>query len=126
MSSSSKLPIAGWVLSFLLAGFFCMSASGKLRDFEGKEEMMGKLGYSMETMKTIGFVELVITAVFLIPQTAFLGAILLTAYMGGAVATHVRIGEAFFFQILFGVLVWVAYWLRRPDVIRTAFSRKPT
>jgi hypothetical protein len=50
----------------------------------------------------------------LIPQTATLGAILIAAYMGGAVATHARIGEPFVLQILIGVLVWLGLWLRDP------------
>ncbi len=122
--SNSKLTIGGWIFSVLLAAFFCFSASGKLTDWEGKEEMMGKLGFSIATMRNIGFVELAITAVYLIPQAAFIGSILLTAYMGGAVVTHVRVGEPFVFQVVFGVLVWIGYALRRPDVIKAAFSSR--
>ena len=48
----------------------------------------------------------------MIPRTSVLGAILLTAYLGGATATHVRIGEPFYFPVIFGVLVWAGLYLR--------------
>ena len=51
---------------------------------------------------------------YAIPQTAVLGAILLTGYLGGAVATHVRAGEPWFFPVIFGVLVWLGLFLRDP------------
>lgn len=123
MKPSNKAAIAGWILSVLLALMLIgPSAMGKLIDWEGKEEMMGKLGYSMEIMKAIGVVEIAVAVLFLIPKTAFVGAILVTAYLGGATATHVRVGEAFFVPVLIGVLVWIALGLRRPEVFRLAFG----
>jgi hypothetical protein len=55
---------------------------------------------------------LVSTTVYAIPGTSVLGAILLTGYLGGATATHVRIGEPFYFPVIVGVLVWVGLYLR--------------
>lgn len=72
------------------------------------------MGWSADKMMAIGFVELACTAIYLIPRTAVLGAILLAAYMGGAVATHVRVGDVFFVQVLVGVFVWLGLWLREP------------
>lgn len=123
MKPSNKAAIAGWFLSVLLALMLIgPSAMGKLIDWEGKEEMMGKLGYSMEIMRAIGVVEIAVAVLFLIPKTSFVGAILVTAYLGGATATHVRVGEAFFVPVLIGVLVWIAMGLRRPEVFRLAFG----
>ena len=123
MAASKKQRIAGWVLSGLIAAMLIgASASGKFTQWPGKEEMFAKLGYSTDTMFKIGIVEVVATIVFLIPRTSFLGAILLTAYLGGATATHVRVGDPFFFPPLLGVVVWIAYALRRPDVIKSAFG----
>jgi len=124
MTKPSKASfIAGWALSLLLAVFLCgLSASGKFMDFPNKAEMMAKFGYSIELMKWIGVVEIAVTILFLIPQTAFIGAILLTAYLGGATATHVRIEDPFYMPIVMGVLVWVALGLRKPDVFRLAFG----
>lgn len=123
MVASKTQRIAGWVLSGLLAVMLIgMSASGKFTEWEGKKEMFAKLGYSTDTMLKIGVVEVVATVVFLIPRTSFIGAILLTGYLGGATATHVRVGDPFVFPIILGVVVWIAYALRRPDVIKAALG----
>ncbi|MBX3420936.1 MAG: DoxX family protein [Pirellulaceae bacterium] len=108
-----KMRLAGWVLSVLLAAFLIIaSAMGKFTQWEGKAEMFAKMGWSTEVMHTIGIVEVGIALMFLIPRTAFVGAILLTGYLGGATATHVRIGDAFIFPILVGVVAWIALGLR--------------
>jgi len=100
-------------LSVLLAAFLVLaSASGKFVEWEGKTEVFAKLGWSTRTMAMIGVVEVAIAILFLIPRTAFLGAILLTGYLGGATATHVRVDEAFIFPIVIGVVAWIALGLR--------------
>lgn len=115
--------IVGWVLSGLLAVFLCVvSASGKFIDFEGKTEMFDHLGWSTDVMAAIGVVEILIALLFLIPRTAFIAAILLTAYLGGAAATHVRVSDPFFFPILMGVVAWIALGLRDPRVFHVAFQ----
>lgn len=120
--SESKKRIIGWVLSCLLAAVFCLaSASGKFVDFPNKEEMFAKLGWSIETMFKVGIVEVVIAILFLIPRTAFIAAILLSAYLGGATAAHLRIGDPFFIPIIIGVVVWIALGLRDPRVFHVAF-----
>ncbi len=124
MAASKNQRIAGWILSGLIAVMLIgLSASGKFTEWPKKAEMFAKMGYSAETMFKIGIVEVVATIIFLIPRTSFLGAILLTAYLGGATATHVRIDDPFFFPPLLGVVVWVAYALRYPDVIKSAIGR---
>jgi len=76
-----------------------------------------KFGYQMNQAVTIGIVELLCTVLYLIPRTSVLGAILLTGYLGGAVATHVRIGDpAFVGALFFGILVWVGLYLRDPRI----------
>lgn len=60
----------------------------------------------------LGVTELLCAVLYAIPQTSVLGAILLTGYMGGAIATHARIGEGFIPQIIIGVLVWLGLFLR--------------
>ncbi len=118
--------IAGWILSGLLAAFLIFgSAAGKFTDWPGKAEMFEHLGYSAEVLEKIGVVEIIVAVLFLIPRTAFLGAILLTGYLGGATATHVRVGDPFlsdFMPIIMGVLVWIGYGLRRPEIFRLAFG----
>jgi hypothetical protein len=123
MSALKKQRIAGWIVSGLIAAFLLFSASGKFRDFPGKAEMFSHLGYANDsTMMGIGVVEMLVVVLFLIPRTAFVGAILLTGYLGGATATHVRVGDPFLFPIILGVVAWVGYGLRRPDVVKGAFG----
>ena len=124
MNGSKKQRLAGWVLSWLVAAFLILgSATGKFTDWEGKAEMFAKLGWSEDVMFTIGVVEVAIAVLFLIPRTAFLAAILLAAYLGGAVATHVRVSDPFFFPIIVGVVAWVALGLREPAVFQLAIGR---
>jgi DoxX-like protein len=124
----NKKVIAGWVLSGLLSAFLIVaSATPKFIQWEGKKEMMEKLGWTTEMIFKIGFVEAALAILVLIPRVAFLATVLLTAYLGGAVATHVRISEAqFVFPIVFGILAWVALGLRDPRVFATAFQRPPS
>jgi DoxX-like protein len=122
MKASKAQLIAGWIVSGLVAAFLGFSASGKFRDFPGKTEMFDHLGYLNDTMRFIGIIEVLVVILFLIPRTAFLGAILLTGYLGGATTTHLRVGDPYLFPIIIGVVAWVGYGLRRPDVIKGAFG----
>jgi uncharacterized membrane protein YphA (DoxX/SURF4 family) len=119
----SKAKIAGWILSILLAGLLIgASASGKFVDWEGKEAMFAKSGFTIELMFYIGIVEVVITLLFLIPPTAFIGAILLTGYLGGATVTHLRVGDPFIMPVIVGIVVWIALGLRDSRVFALAFG----
>jgi hypothetical protein len=119
--------ITGWILTGLV-GLFLIGASGvpKFIDFPGKEEMFGKLGIPANLSFTLGVVEVVVAVLFLIPRTSFIGAILVTAYLGGAVWTHLRVGEPWFFPIIIGVLMWVALGLRRPAIFTLAVGNTPS
>lgn len=122
--TKSKSLIAGWTLSGLLAAFLgLVSAYGKFFDFPGKAEMFSKLGFTNDVIVRIGILEVAITILFLVPKTAFIGAILITGYLGGAIVTHVRIGEPFIFPVVIGVLVWVALGLRQREVFRLAAGK---
>jgi uncharacterized membrane protein YphA (DoxX/SURF4 family) len=71
-----------------------------------------RLGYPESLALGIGIVELACAALYVIPRTSVLGAILLTGYLGGATATHLRIGEPFFAPVLLGVMVWGGIFFR--------------
>lgn len=76
-----------------------------------------QLGYPESVILPLGIVLAVSTILYLVPRTAILGAILLTGYLGGAVATHVRVGGPAFsiiFPIVFGILIWAGLYLRDP------------
>ncbi len=121
----SKSKLTGWILSGLTGAFLILgSGVPKFIEWDGKEAMMNKLGWSTDTIFKIGFVEVAVAILFLIPKTAFIGAILLAAYLGGATATHVRIGDPFFMPIIIGILAWVALGLRDPRIFTLAFGKR--
>ncbi len=74
------------------------------------------LGYPVGTLTGIGLLELACVALYAIPRTKVLGAVLLTGYLGGAIATHVRIGEGFVPPLVLGILVWAGLYLRDEKV----------
>lgn len=116
--STRRMVVAGWALSGLVIAFLVMDSVMKLLMLPVVAETTGQLGWAPETAFPLGLVLLACTALYAWPRTAVLGAILLTAYLGGAVATHVRIGSPLFSHILFGVylalFVWGGLWLRDP------------
>ena len=127
MQPSKAQLIAGWFISGIVAIFMgVVSASGKFVDWEGKEEMFAKMGYSTDLMMKIGIVEVIIVFLYLIPQTAFIGAILITAYLGGATEVHVRAGEPFLFPIILAVIMWIGLGLRNPTIFALAKGSRPT
>jgi hypothetical protein len=105
----------GWVLSIVPCLLLFMSATMKLSQSEAVVKGLGEGGYDPNTILPIGIAELASTILYLIPQTAVLGAILLTGYLGGATATHVAAGDGMFWSpVLVGVLVWLGLYLREP------------
>ncbi|MCA9198616.1 MAG: DoxX family protein [Planctomycetales bacterium] len=119
--------ITGWVLTGLV-GLFLIGASGipKFIDWPGKAEMMAKLEIPIELLPTLGMIEIAVVILFLIPRTAFFGAILTTGYLGGAVWAHLRVGDAWFFPIIIGVLMWLGLALRRPSIFKLVTSSTDT
>ncbi|MFD4368445.1 DoxX family protein [Rhodococcus sp. NPDC058521] len=106
----------GWVLMALLTLFFLFDAFGKLTKAQAVKDSLPDLGIPESIVVWIGVVLLVCTILYVIPATAFLGAVLLTGYLGGAVFTHMRVEGSLFGETLFpvyvGIVVWGALYLR--------------
>src|ERR1700704_600674 len=106
----------GRVMSALPVLFFLMDGIMKLVKPPIVVKSTVELGYPEGVILPIGIVLLVCTVLYVIPRTSVLGAILLTGYLGGAVATHVRVGDPLFSHVLFpvylGVLIWLGLYLR--------------
>lgn len=102
----------GWVLSVLMCLMLTTSGVMKFSKSTDLVEGFEHLGWPIQLAVSLGVIELTSTLLYLIPQTAVLGAILLTGYMGGAIATHVRLGEGFVVQLLIGVAIWLGLYLR--------------
>lgn len=108
----------GWVISGLVTAFMLFDAVGKFVKPAAVVEAFARTGWPIELSATIGAILLFCTILYVVPQTSVLGAILLTGYLGGAVATNLRLENPLFshtlFPVYFGVLVWVGLWLREP------------
>lgn len=119
MSSSPQTPAtsktmlwAGRIISALPVLGLIMSSVMKFT--HGKELVEGfeKFGYPLSLAVPLGIVELTATILYVIPQTSVLGAIVLTGYLGGATATHVRVNDAFAPPVIMGVMLWLGLYLR--------------
>lgn len=109
-----------YVMSGLVVLF--MLLDGIMKFIKPKEVIEGTmaLGFGEQHLPILGSLALVSTLVYIFPRTSVLGAILLTAYFGGAVATHVRLNNPLFthilFTVYFGILSWGGLWLRNPKL----------
>jgi hypothetical protein len=106
------LPWVGRAISALPAALFLFSASLKITSSPMIVDPLGKAGFSPGLVTAIGVLELACLAIYLVPPTAVLGALLLTGYLGGAVVTHLRVGQPFAMPVVIGVLVWAGLYLR--------------
>lgn len=115
-SNSKKMIWAGRILSGLPALFLLADSVGKFLKPAAVVEGTVGLGYPESVILPLGIVLLVCTALYVIPRTSVLGAILLTGYLGGAIATHVRVGNPLFthtlFPVYFAVMIWGGLYLR--------------
>ena len=110
----------GRTLSGLVILFFLLDSAIKLPPLQPVIDTMGQLGWPADaaTARALGVLMIASIVLYAYPPTALIGAILITGYLGGAVATHVRIGSPIFSHTLFGVyvgvLAWAGLWLRNP------------
>ncbi|WP_426440528.1 DoxX family protein [Bradyrhizobium genosp. P] len=115
---SKPARITGRVLSGIVIVFLLFDSAIKLVPLAVVTEGMDKMGYgSSETLaRSLGIITIICTLLYSVPPTSILGAILLTGYLGGAIATHVRVGSPLFTHTLFGVylglMVWGGLYLR--------------
>lgn len=104
----------GLAFSAVTVLMIAFSGTMKLLRPPGTAEGFEHLGWAMAYATPLAVLQLACALLYALPRTAVLGAILLTGYLGGATATHVRVGDPFFAPVIFGVLVWGGLWLRDP------------
>jgi hypothetical protein len=120
VASGSTAPWIGRILGGLAVAFLILDAAMKLVPLQPVIDAMHELGFAGTSglARGLGVLLLACTILYAIPRTALLGAILLTGYLGGAVATHLRVGDPVFshtvFPVYVGVLIWAGLVLRRP------------
>jgi hypothetical protein len=125
ISAPSRYNASLWIgrtFSGLVILFFLLDAAMKLPPLQPVIDAMGELGWPTDatTARTLGAVMVLIVLLYAYAPTSLLGAMLMTAYLGGAVATQARIGSPLFTHTLFGVylgaLAWAGLWLRTPQL----------
>lgn len=112
---SKKILWTSYVLSVLPSLLLLLDGVSKLFKPAPVVEATVQLGYPESSIVVMGIVLIISTILYLIPRTSVLGAILLTGYLGGAAATHLRVGNSLFnmlFPVFFGALLWGGIYLR--------------
>ena len=100
------------ILGALVILFLLVDGAGKVLRLAPYVEGTAKVGFPAGALVPLGVVLLVATLLYTFRRTAVLGAVLLTGYLGGAVATHVRLGQPFIAPVVFGVVIWGCLYLR--------------
>lgn len=117
MSQKTK-KIIGWVLTGLLAFVFLSSAFMKLKGGADMAKGAAAFGLTLGTLQLIGVVEIISLVLFVIPRTGLLGTLLLAAYLGGAIATHLEHHMPVFAPIIIQCIVWITATIRFPELSR--------
>jgi hypothetical protein len=119
MMNSKGMTIAGWILSGLFVLFMLgASVTPKLAGMQVADDTMRQLGWPDGYVLMIGIIELVLVLLYVFPKTSVLGAVLMMALLGGAMATQIRVGNPLLshqlFSIYLGLFMWGGLWLRDP------------
>jgi uncharacterized membrane protein YphA (DoxX/SURF4 family) len=105
-----------WVLTALVAFIFVGSAIGKFTANPEALKMGASFGLNAQAFTTLGIIEIVAAILFVIPRTGVLGTLLLAAYMGGAIATHLEHGLPFVAQCVIQAFIWIVAVYRFPEL----------
>ena len=116
--------VIGWVLTSLLTLVFIGSAAMKLAGGEAAVSSATSMGLSAPTLQVIGLVELSSLLLFIFPRTGILGTLLLTAYLGGAIATHLEHQQPIFVPIIIEALLWITAIIRFTELSRRLAGNK--
>lgn len=122
MSAKTK-NIISWVLAGLVAFIFLGSAVGKLTADPAALKMAEGFGLDANNYKILGVIEIIAVILFLIPRTGIIGTLLLVAYMGGAIATHLEHGQPLMAPIMISAFVWIVSAVRFPNLSLTLLGK---
>lgn len=112
-----------WVLTGLVGALFLFSAFGKLSGNADAIKMAEGFGISASAFMTIGIIELISVVLFVIPRTGVLGTLLLAAYMGGAIATHVQHQQDITAPVVIQMFIWIVAALRFPELTQRLLGK---
>jgi hypothetical protein len=120
--SQKTISIIGWILTTILGLVFTMSAFMKLTQNETALEQAASIGLDATTYLYIGIVEVISLVLFIIPRTGVVGALLLIAYMGGAIATHLQHQQPIAIAVSIQILLWITAFVRFPELKLRLFA----
>ncbi|HLT88914.1 MAG TPA: DoxX family protein [Sphingobacterium sp.] len=120
--SQKTIKITGWTLTIILGLLFTMSAFMKLTQNETALAQASSFGIDTTTYQFIGIIEVISLLLFLIPRTGILGTLLLVAYMGGAIVTHLQHQQPIAVAVIVQILLWVTAFIRFPELKQRLFS----
>lgn len=120
--SQKTIKITGWTLTIVLALVFTMSAFMKLTQNETALEQASSIGLDASTYQFIGVIEIISLILFIIPRTGILGTMLLVAYLGGAIATHLQHQQPIAIAVIFQMLLWITTFIRFPELKQRIFQ----
>lgn len=114
--SQKTIKITGWVLTIILGLLFSMSAITKIMITETAVAQASSFGIDSTTYQLIGVVEIFSLLLFIIPRTGVLGTLLLVAYLGGAIVTHLQNQQPIAMAVLIQAILWVTALIRFPEL----------
>ena len=120
--SQKTIKIVGWIMTIILALLFIMSAFMKLTQNETALAQATSFGIDAKTYQIIGLVEIISLVLFLIPRTAILGTLLLIAYLGGAIVTHLQHQQPIAMAIIIQIFLWITAFVRFPELKQRLLS----
>ena len=116
--------IINWILTALVALVFLGSALGKIMGNANTLKMAESFGISAAAFKIIGIIEVVAALLFVFPRTGVLGAFILIAFMGGAIATHVEHNQPFVPQLIISAFLWIVTIIRFPELLERITGKR--
>lgn len=122
MSAKTK-KIIGWVLSGLAGLMLTASAIDKISGSEHSSQIAKLIGVAPRAYAILGIIEVISVILFLYPRTAILGLLLLSSYLGGAIATHLQHGQDILFPAAFEAIIWIAAVIRFPELTQKLLNK---
>ena len=120
--SQKAIKITGWALTIILGLIFTMSAFMKLTQNETALAQASSFGIDTTTYQFIGIIEIISLILFIVPRTGILGTLLLVAYLGGAIVTHLQHQQPIAMAVIFQMLLWITAFIRFPELKQRIFQ----
>jgi hypothetical protein len=117
--------ILGWIFSGLLCLMLLASAADKVSGSAHSLQMGSSFGLSPETYRLLGLIEAASVLFFLWPRTGVLGTLLVSSYLGGAIATHLQHQQGILFPVGIEAFVWVTAVIRFPELVQRLLGQRP-